>query len=131
MEPSVAQIHFLLALPDTRSSTHINQIVQRMLWFKPSFKKKFSQIEGGWSTSQVLDLMGSPLEVEDSEVPLGSNWGSQAGMTFAMKAGDAVKQWMFQHDDEFYYIWFAQVNYDEEDPWRVTLKKKMERRIAA
>ncbi len=100
-----------------------------MLWFKPSFQKKFSQIKGGWSTSQVLDLLGSPMEVEDSEVPLGSNWGSQPSMTFAMKPGDVVKQWMFQHDDEYYYLWFASVSYAEEDPWRVTLKKKVARKL--
>ena len=100
-----------------------------MLWFKPSFKKKFSQIKGGWSISQVLDLLGSPMEVEDSEIPLGSDWGRQPGMTFAMKPGDMVKQWMYQDDDEFYYLWFANVSYAEEDPWRVTLKKKVARKL--
>jgi hypothetical protein len=100
-----------------------------MLWFKPSFKKKFSQINGGWSISQVLDLLGSPLEVEDSEIPLGSDWGKQPGMTFAMKPGDLVKQWMYQDDGEFYYLWFASVNYAEDDPWRVTLKKKVARKL--
>ena len=100
-----------------------------MLWFKPSFNKKFSQIKGGWNISQVLDLLGSPLEVEDSEIPLGSNWGSQPGMTFAMKAGDLVKQWMFEDDGAFYYLWFAQVNYADEDPWRVTLKKKVNHKL--
>lgn len=107
----------------------ISQMVGHMLWFKPSFKKKFGQIKGGWSTSQVLDLIGSPMEVEDSEVPLGSNWGSQPGMTFAMKPGDLVKQWMFQDDGSFYYLWFAQVSYAEEDPWRVTLKKTTTRKL--
>jgi hypothetical protein len=103
-----------------------------MLWFKPSFKKKFSQIRGGWSTSQVLDLIGSPMEVEDSQVPLGSNWGSQPGMTFALKPGDMVKQWMYEYDDEYYYLWFAEVSFAEEDPWRVTLiKARLSRRIAA
>ena len=52
-------------------------------------------------------------------------------MTFQMKAGDPVKQWMFEDDGEFYYIWFAQMSYAEEDPWRVTLTKKMSRRISA
>jgi hypothetical protein len=102
-----------------------------MLWFKPSFKKKFGQIKGGWSTSQILDLLGSPTEVEDSEVPLGSNWGSQPELTFQMKAGEPVKQWMFENNGEFYYIWFAQVSYAEEDPWRVTLAKKLSHRLAA
>ena len=102
-----------------------------MGWFKPSFKKKFSQIKGGWSTSQILDLLGSPTEVEDSEIPLGSDWGNQTGMTFQMKAGEPVRQWMFEDDGEFYYIWFAQMSYAEEDPWRVTLIKKMSRRISA
>jgi len=102
-----------------------------MLWFKPSFKKKFSRIKGGWSTSQVLDLLGSPLEVEDSNVPLGSDWGNQPGMTFAMKPGDLVRQWMFEDNGEFYYLWFAQVNYAEENTWRVTLAKKMSRKILA
>jgi hypothetical protein len=107
------------------------QAILYMGWFKPSFKKKFSQIKGGWSTSQILDLLGSPMEVEDSEVPLGSDWGNQPGMTFQMKAGEPVRQWMFEDKGEFYYIWFAQVSYAEEDPWRVTLTKKMSRRISA
>jgi hypothetical protein len=102
-----------------------------MWWSKPSFKKKFGQIEGGWNTCQVLDLIGSPLEVEDSEIPLGSDWGSQPGMTFQMKPGDLVKQWMYEDRDEFYYIWFAQVRYANDDPWEVTLKKIMSHRIAA
>ena len=102
-----------------------------MLWFKPSFKKKFSQIKGGWSTSQVLDLIGSPLEVEDSVVPLGSNWGTQPGLTFQIRAGEPVKQWLYENDGEFYYLWFASVNFAEDDPWRVTLKNKLPRRIAA
>jgi len=38
---------------------------------------------------------------------------------------------MFEDKGEFYYIWFAQVSYAEEDPWRVTLTKKMSRRISA
>lgn len=100
-----------------------------MLWFKPSFKKKFSQIKGGWGTSQVLDQLGSPLEVEDSEVPLGSNWGSQPGMTFALKPGDQVRQWMYEYNGDFFYLWFAQVNYAEEDPWRVTLKKTVNHKL--
>jgi len=102
-----------------------------MLWFKPSFKKKFSQVKGGWSTSQVLDLLGSPLEVEDSILPLGSTWGNQPGMTFQIKAGEPVKQWMYEYGDEFYYLWFASVSFAEEDPWRVTLKNKLTRKIAA
>jgi hypothetical protein len=103
--------------------------IRLMLWFKPSFKKKFSEIKGGWSTSQVLDQLGSPLEVEDSEVPLGSNWGSQPGMTFVMKPGDLVRQWMYQDDGEYYYLWFAEVSYAEDDPWRVTLKKIVNHRL--
>jgi hypothetical protein len=102
-----------------------------MLWFKPSFNKKFGRIKGGWTTSQVLDLLGSPREVEDSELPLGSDWGNQPGMTFAMKAGDPVKQWMFEDNGEFYYLWFAMMSQGEEDPWRVTLVKKMSRKISA
>ncbi len=102
-----------------------------MAWFKPSFKKKFGQIKGGWSTSQVLDLVGSPLEVEDSEIPLGSDWGSQPGMTFHMKPGDPVKQWMFEYKGEYYYLWFAETDPADENPWRVTLTKKMSHRIAA
>jgi hypothetical protein len=102
-----------------------------MLWFKPSFKKKFGQIKGGWTTSQMLELLGSPLEVEDSELPLGSDWGSQPGMTFRMKAGDPVQQWMFEDKGEFYYLWFALMSQGEEHPWRLTLTKKMSRRISA
>jgi hypothetical protein len=101
-----------------------------MLWFKPSFKKKFGQIKGGWSPSQVLGLLGGPTEMEDSEIPLGSDWGSQPGMTFQMKAGDPVQQWMFEDKSEFYYLWFAKVSYADEDPWRVTIKKIMPHRIA-
>ena len=64
-------------------------------------------------------------------MPLGSDWGSQPGMTFVMKPGDSVQQWMFENNGEFYYIWFAQVNYADDDPWRVTLTKIMSRRISA
>jgi hypothetical protein len=102
-----------------------------MLWFKPSFKKKFSRIKGGWTTSQVLDLLGSPLEVEDSELPLGSDWGNQPGMTFEMKPGCPVKQWMFANEGEFYYLWFAKVDDADDYLWRVTLIKKMSRKILA
>jgi hypothetical protein len=102
-----------------------------MLWFKPPFKKKFDQIKGGWSTSQVLDLIGSPLEAEDSEIPLGSDWGSQPGMTFLMKPGDPVKQWMYEDKGEFYYLWFAETDQTDENPWRVTLIKIMSHRIAS
>ena len=102
-----------------------------MLWFKPSFKKKFGQIKGGWSPSQVLELLGGPTEMEDSEIPLGSDWGDQPELTFRMKAGDPVQQWMFEDKGEFYYLWFAKVSYADDDPWRVTLTKKMSRRISA
>jgi len=101
-----------------------------MLWFKPSFKKKFSQIKGGWSPSQVLELLGGPMEMEDSEIPLGSDWGDQPEMTFRMKPGDAVQQWMFEDKGEYYYLWFAKVSYADDDPWRVTLIKKTSRPIA-
>ena len=77
----------------------------------------------------MLDLLGSPLEGEDSEVPLGSNWGSQPGMTFVMKPGDMARQWMFEDDGEFYYIWFAQVSYADDDLWRVTLTKKVDHKL--
>lgn len=79
----------------------------------------------------MLELLGSPLEVEDSELPLGSDWGSQPGMTFRMKAGDPVQQWMFEDKGEFYYLWFALMSQGEEHPWRLTLTKKMSRRISA
>ena len=100
-----------------------------MWWFKPSFKKKFGRIKGGWSIAQVKELFGEPKEVEDTVVPLGSNWGSQPGMTFKMKGGDPVKQWMYEDGGQFYYLWFANVNYAEDDPWRVTLKKKLARKL--
>jgi hypothetical protein len=103
-----------------------------MAWlFKPSFKKKFGQIQGGWSPSQVLELLGGPMEMEDSEIPLGSDWGNQPGMAFQMKAGDAIQQWMFEDKGEYYYLWFAKVNPTDEEPWRVTLTKKTPHRIAA
>ena len=100
-----------------------------MWWFKPSFKKKYGRIKGGWSASQVLELLGDPKEVEDTVVPLGSNWGSQAAMTFKMKGGDPVKQWMYEEGGLFYYIWFAMVSYSDGDPWRVTLMKKVPRKL--
>ncbi|MGA2242302.1 MAG: hypothetical protein ABSH11_09735 [Verrucomicrobiota bacterium] len=102
-----------------------------MWWSKPSFKKKFVQIKGGWSPLQVWELLGVPKETEETEIPLGSDWVNQPGMTFRMKAGDPVQQWMFEDNGEFYYLWFAKVSYADEDPWRVTLTKKMPRRISA
>lgn len=102
-----------------------------MWWFRPSFKKKFNRIKGGWSSSQVGELLGTPKETEDTVVPLGSDWGNQPAMTFRMKGGDPVRQWMYQHRGEFYYLWFAKVSYAEGDPWRVTLIKKTGRRLAA
>ena len=77
----------------------------------------------------MLELLGGPTEMEDSEVPLGSNWGSQPGMTFVMKPGDMARQWMFEDDGEFYYIWFAQVSYADDDLWRVTLTKKVDHKL--
>ena len=124
-------LYFPLALSASRGSILGQSDHLGMLWFKPSFKKKFGQIKGGWGTSQVLELLGGPVEMEDSEIPLGSDWGDQPEMTFRMKAGDPVQQWMFEDKGEFYYLWFAKVNYADDDPWRVTLTKKMSRRIAA
>ncbi len=102
-----------------------------MLWFKPSFKKKFSQIKGGWLSTQVQQQLGQPIEVEDSILPLGSDWGNQPGLTFRIKAGEPVKQWMYQDKGLFYYLWFAKMNSGDEDPWRVTLIKTMTRKIVA
>ena len=42
-----------------------------------------------------------------------------------MKAGDPVQQWMFENNGEYYYLWFAKVNYADEEPWRVTLTKNI------
>jgi len=78
----------------------VHQTIGLMLWFKRHLRRKFWPDQGGGSTSQVLDLLGSPTEVEDSEVPRGSDWGNQPGMTFEMRPVP-VKQWMFENDGEF------------------------------
>ena len=79
----------------------------------------------------MLEHVGGPVGSGGFGIPLGSDWGGQPEMTFRMKAGDPVQQWMFEDKGEFYYLWFAKVSYADDDPWRVTLKKKMSRRIAA
>jgi hypothetical protein len=100
-----------------------------MWWFRPSFKKKFNRIKGGWRSIHVEQLLGEPAEVEDTIVPLGSNWGNQPGLTFRIKAGDPIKQWMFWDKGEFYYLWFAKVGGASDDPWRVTLTKKVDHKL--
>jgi hypothetical protein len=50
-------------------------------------------------------------------------------MTFVMKPGDMARQWMFEDDGEFYYIWFAQVSCADDDLWRVTLTKKVDHKL--
>jgi hypothetical protein len=52
-------------------------------------------------------------------------------MTFEMRPGCPVKQWMFENDGEFYYLWFAKVDEADDYFWRVTLIKKMSRKILA
>jgi hypothetical protein len=106
-----------------------NQIIRYMWWFKPSFKKKFSQVKGGWRSSHVQQLLGEPVEVEDTILPLGSDWGNQPGLTFRIKAGEPVKQWMFEDKGLYYYLWFAKVGGADDDPWRVTLTKTMLNRL--
>ena len=102
-----------------------------MLWFKPSFKKKFGQVKGGWRSTHVQQLLGQPVEAEDSILPLGSDWGNQPGLTFRIKAGEPVKQWMYEDKGLFYYLWFAKVSGGDDDPWLVTLMKTMTRKIMA
>ena len=77
----------------------------------------------------MQQLLGEPAEVEDTIVPLGSNWGNQPGLTFRIKAGEPVKQWMCWDKGEFYYLWFAKVGGADDDPWRVTLTKKMDHKL--
>jgi hypothetical protein len=100
-----------------------------MWWFRPSFKKKFERIQGGLSSSQVRQLLGAPTEAEDTAVPLGSTWGTQPALTYKIRAGEPVRQWMFEVDGQFHYIWFARAGHDETDPWRVTLKKRVPHRL--
>lgn len=94
------------------------------MWpFRPSFKKKFGRIPGGWTCGQVWQSLGQPAEAEDTGIPLGSDWGMQSALAYKMRPGEPVRQWMYQSKGLFYYIWFAKVGLTEEDAWRVTLKK--------
>jgi hypothetical protein len=36
---------------------------------------------------------------------------------------------MFWDKGEFYYLWFAKVGGADDDPWRVTLTKKMDHKL--
>jgi hypothetical protein len=100
-----------------------------MWWFRPSFNKRFRRIAGGYSSSQVRQLLGEPAEVEDTAVPLGSTWGNQPALTYKIRPGEPVKQWMFKNKDWFHYIWFAKVERDDPDPWRVTLKNRVSHKL--
>jgi len=100
-----------------------------MWWFRQSFQKKFNNIKGGWRTSHVQQVLGEPKEVEDTIVPLGSGWGSQPALTFKIKPGEPVKQWMFEDDGQYYYLWFAKVGRTNDDLWRVTLTKQTSHKL--
>ena len=100
-----------------------------MWWFRPSFKKKFERIKGGWSSFQVRQFLGAPTETEDTAMPLGSAWGTQPALTYKIRAGEPVRQGMFEVDGQFHYIWFAKAIHDDDDPWRVTLKTRVPHRL--
>ena len=94
-----------------------------------SFDKKFERIKNGWSSNRVLQLLGYPSESEDTQIPAGSAWGEQSALKHRIHAGEPVRQWIFKEDASYHYIWFAKVGDDEQDPWEVTLKVKVSRRL--
>ena len=100
-----------------------------MSWFRPSFKKKFERIEAGWSSSQVRSLLGEPTEAEDTKVPDGSVWGTQPALAYKIQAGEPARQWMFQAEEHFHYVWFAKVGGNVSDPWKVTMKVRVGGRL--
>ncbi len=72
----------------------------------------------------MRQLLGEPTTAEDTAVPLGSNWGLRTKLTYPIRGGDPVREWMYENKGLFHYIWFARVARDDADPWRVTLTDK-------
>ena len=94
------------------------------MWpFRPSFKKKFGRIPGGWTCEQVWRSLGQPAEAEDTAVPLGSDWGLQSALAYKIRPGEPVREWSYESKGLFYYVWFAKVGRTDDEPWRVTWKK--------
>jgi hypothetical protein len=96
---------------------------------RPSFKQKFEGIQTGWTSSQVRLVLGEPTEGEDTKVPDGSVWGTQPAMAYKIQSGEPVRQWMFHAEEYFHYVWFAKAGGDAVDPWKVTLKVRVPRRL--
>jgi len=115
-------------MENARFSPRIGHI-DRMFWFRQSFEKKFKRIKGGWTSSKVRQVLGEPAEAEDTKVPDGSVWGTQPAMAHKIQAGEPVRQWIFQADGFFHYVWFAKVGGDPNDPWRVSVKIRVPRRL--
>ena len=96
---------------------------------RQTFKARFERIQAGWSSSRVCHLLGEPTQAEDTKVPHGSAWGTQEAMAYKIRAGEPVRQWMFQTGEYFHYVWFAMVDEDAHHPWRVTLKARVPGRL--
>ena len=83
-----------------------------------AFQELFRELSPGMTPYDVEKGIGGPDHAEHTVVPAGSAWGEQDGLTYKIRAGQPVMQWVYCRDGYDHCVWFARVR----DRWMLTLR---------
>jgi len=98
-------------------------------WFSSSFKKKFAGVKSGMTEAEVRQALGEPTESVETTVPKGATWGMKPELVYKVLSGEPLRQWIYQTDGQFHYVWFGKTADDSNDPWRVSATLKVPSRL--
>ena len=88
-----------------------------------TFAENFESIEPGLSHQEVSSLLGNPAAIEQIRLPEGAFFGPTEGLESLIKPGSPFEQWIYHHEGQDYYIWFAPTGENQPaEEWRVIAK---------
>jgi len=78
----------------------------------------FQQLSPGMSPEDVESHVGAPNEIDDSTMPPGSGFGTQATFVYKIAPGELVLQWTYWDEQHDHAVWFSK----RSGRWVLTLR---------
>ena len=82
----------------------------------------FILMEPGASRTQIITCLLDPIETQTFVLPAEPFFGPGEGLASLLEPGTPVEEWIFQDEDNNYYIWFASDPGEQEGDWRLVDK---------
>ncbi len=89
-----------------------------------SFESKFSQVKPGLTRSEIKNLLGDPMVIQNGVTTDQPFWGPQEGLDGILGVGAPFEEWLYKEGDQNYYIWFGAKSGKPKSSWLVIRNNK-------